>query len=472
MENRSVRNGHSTVRNSPTGKTPNENCHLLSSAMRFDLSDYREKLANRNVRVDLLAILFGIGSWICVNSMFIQLPLIVSKAPEGWSLPSYLSIIIQLGNIGPLCYTLFQKYSPRKLKDSYVIYVIYVIGCTASILMAFLFERTAVVGGENRSVALMALGFCFALVGCTSSVLFMPYMGRFREIYLITYLIGEGLSGFLSSIMALIQGVGGAPTCILVNPDTMEYIKETSPPRFETREFFIFVFVVMLISGLAFILLNKLKMCKREYAAGIINYGNDYSYDRSKTLDPNDKTNDQLEEHKEISPFTYKYLMVVMAIVSLIGSGVFPGIQSYSCLPYGYQSYHLTATLTAIANPVACFLAVFLKHTSVRFISFYFLLAAVLTAFLTATAVLHPQSMPLIGKTSGEVLIVLFWTLVTALISYVKLSITSVFRSQGGKSLVWVGSVSQIGSAVGALVTFFVVNYTDVFVSYEPSCPF
>lgn len=217
--------------------------------MRFDLSDYREKLANRNVRVDLLAILFGIGSWICVNSMFIQLPLIVSKAPESWSLPSYLSIIIQLGNIGPLCYTLFQKYSSRKLKDSYVILGIYVIGCTSSISMAFLYQKTAIVAGENRSVALMALGFCFAVVGCTSSVLFMPYMGRFREIYLITYLIGEGLSGFLSSIMALIQGVGGAPKCILVNPDTMEYRQETSPPRFETREFFIFVFVVMVVSG-------------------------------------------------------------------------------------------------------------------------------------------------------------------------------------------------------------------------------
>lgn len=146
-------------------------------------------------------------------------------------------------------------------------------------------------------------------------------------------------------------------------------------------------------------------MCKKEYAAGIISYGNDYSYDRSKTLDSNDK-NVPPEEHKEISPLTYKYLMVVMAIVSLIGSGVFPGISSYSCLPYGYQSYHLTATLTAIANPVACFLAVFLKHTSIKFISYYFLMAAVLTAYVLATATLSPQSMPLIGTTGGEALIV------------------------------------------------------------------
>lgn len=154
-------------------------------------------------------------------------------------------------------------------------------------------------------------------------------------------------------------------------------------------------------------MLNKLKMCKKEYAAGIINYGNDYSYDRSKTIDSNDKTvRADEDDHKELSSFTYKYLMIVMAIVSLIGSGVFPGIQSYSCLPYGYRSYHLTATLTAIANPVACFLAVFLKHTSVRFISYYFFLAAVLTAYILTTAVLKPPSMPLIGEYSGEVLIV------------------------------------------------------------------
>lgn len=146
-------------------------------------------------------------------------------------------------------------------------------------------------------------------------------------------------------------------------------------------------------------------MCKREYAAGIISYGNDYSYDRSAKLDSSDK-NVQLEDDKDISPLTYKYLMVLMAIVSLIGSGVFPGIQSFSCLPYGYQSYHLTATLTAIANPVACFLAVFLKHTSIKLISLYFLLVAVLTAYILSTAVISPQSLPLIGTTSGGVLIV------------------------------------------------------------------
>lgn len=54
------------------------------------------------------------------------------------------------------------------------------------------------------------------------------------------------------------------------------------------------------------------------------------------------------------------------------------------------------------------------------------------------------------------------------LISYIKLCITTVFRYQGGASLVWVGAVSQAGSFIGAIVTFAIVNYTGVFVSYDP----
>ena len=54
------------------------------------------------------------------------------------------------------------------------------------------------------------------------------------------------------------------------------------------------------------------------------------------------------------------------------------------------------------------------------------------------------------------------------LVSYIKLCITTVMRSQGGKSLVWTGGISQTGSAVGSILIFVLVNYTKIFVSYEP----
>lgn len=45
--------------------------------------------------VNLFAILFGIGAWVSVNGIWVELPLLV-HLPEGWALPSYLSVIIQV----------------------------------------------------------------------------------------------------------------------------------------------------------------------------------------------------------------------------------------------------------------------------------------------------------------------------------------------------------------------------------------
>lgn len=50
----------------------------------------------RKPLVDLLAMVFGIGAWVAINGMWVELPLLVTYLPEGWNLPSYLSVIIQV----------------------------------------------------------------------------------------------------------------------------------------------------------------------------------------------------------------------------------------------------------------------------------------------------------------------------------------------------------------------------------------
>lgn len=120
----------------------------------------KTRLTQRNVVVDLLAILFGIGTWIGVNSTYLQLPLLVASAPEGWTLPSYIVIIIQVANLGPILYTLLS----RKTNDSYLIYGLFGIGIIAAMLMSFLYDHTVIVGDEERSIPLLAVVFLLALV--------------------------------------------------------------------------------------------------------------------------------------------------------------------------------------------------------------------------------------------------------------------------------------------------------------------
>ena len=59
------------------------------------------------------------------------------------------------------------------------------------------------------------------------------------------------------------------------------------------------------------------------------------------------------------------FIFGVLAWVNALTNAVLPSVQSYSCLPYGNQAYHLAATMAAVANPVACFIAMFLPLRSV-----------------------------------------------------------------------------------------------------------
>jgi hypothetical protein len=74
------------------------------------------------------------------------------------------------------------------------------------------------------------------------------------------------------------------------------------------------------------------------------------------------------------------------------------------------------------------------------------------------------------GKVAQKIFFpqVISWTAVVGFASYIRLKITTIFRYQGGKSLVWVGAWTQIGSFVGAILSFGVVNFTGVFVSFFP----
>lgn len=116
--------------------------------------------------------------------------------------------------------------------------------------------------------------FFLSLVDCTSSVLFLPYMASFRAVYLNSYLVGEGLSGLVPAIFALVQGVGGNPECrevIRVNETTGEEETVTEAvsddPRFSVEVFFGLLLVMMVLSAAAFAAIDNLSTFDSERLA-------------------------------------------------------------------------------------------------------------------------------------------------------------------------------------------------------------
>jgi len=83
---------------------------------------------------------------------------------------------VQLSNVVPLAYgTLRQHGTPVRAT-----LVVLLLGAAAVAATGELWQKTAVVGGRERSVALLGGVFCCAAVDCTTTLLFWPFAAEFR----------------------------------------------------------------------------------------------------------------------------------------------------------------------------------------------------------------------------------------------------------------------------------------------------
>jgi len=438
-----------------------------------------------------MALFFGIGAWISINGMWVELPLLVQTLPEAWNLPSYMSVIIQMANVGPIAYSLLHTLRPTVVKETNSIYVVMTIGTISSLLLVFLWTQTTVVDGVQHSTALFVLLFFISLVDCSSSVLFMPFMANFRQVYLTSYLIGEGLSGFLPSLFALAQGVGGNPQCNATDASQAPFYP---PPRFSVSSFFLILFAMMVCSAAAFVVLNRSLVAKRERShplpvanssAPIEPIKNSSQSSERSTTTSIDEDSSQLRElsddqlssrhsseiwNSSISTSSMMGLLFMQCWICSLSNGALPSIQSYSCLPYGNTAYHLAVTLSSMANPLACIVAYYLPVNSVRIVQVMSGIGTLISGYIVALAAMSPAP-PLLGYSSGETVMIFSWVLSVGVLTYAKVSIASILRRQEGKgnqNLFWFGVCTQIGSAVGSIVAFLLVNVFNLFTPYYP----
>ncbi|CAN0327921.1 unnamed protein product [Lampetra planeri] len=429
--------------------------------------------------VHALTCVFGVASWVAINGMWVELPVIVPQIPEGWYLPSYLTVLIQLANVGPLAITLAHRFRPGCLDEVPLIYAILALGAVACLLLAFLWDRTTVIAGADRSTALLALTFFLSLVDCTSSVTFLPFMMRLQPGYMTSYYVGEGLSGLLPGLVALGQGAGFS-TCVNVSiadangtagdngTSIYEVQTEYRAANFSPRIFFLILCGMMAASMAAFVMLNHLPLARREYSHEGLQKLGSLRHGEVTVAGPREPSQRETDASscRSLSRLEFVAIFLILAWANGLTNGVLPSVQSYSCLPYGNTAYHLSATLAALANPIACFVAVF-KPSRSLVLSMLTLLGSVFGAYILAMAVMSPCPL-LLGTDAGTILIVLAWVLFTGALSYVKVMVGVVLRDQGHSALLFCGAVEQLGSAVGALAMFPLVNVYGVFTAGEP----
>uniref|UniRef100_A0A0B6ZZR7 Riboflavin transporter n=1 Tax=Arion vulgaris TaxID=1028688 RepID=A0A0B6ZZR7_9EUPU len=454
--------------------------------------------------------------------MWAELPLFVETAKEGWKLPSYIIVISQIANIGPLLFVIISCLAPQtkpKL-EKVTSFVVIIISMVSSFLLAFFWKHTSYVGGDEHSTALLTLNFFLAIGDCTSSVSFYAFMSHMKPEYMATLFVGEGLSGMIPAVLAIIQGAGDIK-CNGTIPMSTE-------PKFSVRVYFFILTGIILLSGISFLLLNLSSYCKSEMIDqssdnhektisqikksttmyGTLDNQDSKVYSTSYTGqsdEPNtepsgfpqenaDKmdfltsSNIPLKETNEPDEITYicksikKYVRVtdipmwkfflylfIIVLINMTLTSFLSSIQIYSVLPYGLDYYHLTATLPQIANPMASFFALLFMAENTGIILTVTLLGQVCVGYLIYAAAMSPTP-PLHGESGGGEVSVVIWIVVTLLLVYAKVCIAGILRRHGRNALIWAGAFTQIGALIGALVGYVLVNEYNLFKD-APYCP-
>ncbi|XP_053348199.1 solute carrier family 52, riboflavin transporter, member 2 isoform X2 [Clarias gariepinus] len=413
----------------------------------------------------ILVAFFGMGSWIAVNSFWVELPVVVSVLPEGWNLPAYLSVLIAFGNVGPLAVTITHHFAPGCLNERVLIHVIQALAVLASAFLALFWSEVATVAGAQRSIAFLLLSLVLATVCCTSNVTFLPFMFRYPPQYIRTFFVGQGLSALFPCIVALGQGVGKVECVETENGTHPHYLKENFP----AQDFFWFLSVMLAISSLSFLALTYTVATSSE--ASQVPEQETEKYQGQETHPLQNEATPVSEEHAEVerkdtvvSFWTLHniYLLLLLGISTALTNGVLPSVQSFSCLPYGTMAFHLSVVLGNLANPLACFVAMAVILRSSVGLTLMSLGGGLFAVYLLVLAALSPCP-PLLGTNAGVAMVVISWIIFTFLFSYVKVVVSTLLHEQGHTALLWCGVFIQVGSLIGALTMFPLVSVYQVF---------
>jgi riboflavin transporter 2 len=336
------------------------------------------------------------GSWIAVNAVFIELPIFVNHLPEGWNLPSYLSVVVQIANIGPLVYTVWSTLRPEGSHERVFVFLMVSSSSFAVLLLAFLWKETSKIGGEDHSTALLVLTFILSFSACMSSVVFLPFMSRLKVKYMAPFFVGMGLSGLLPSLISLVQGVGrtecrNSSQFNAVTNESFYKVQEVfQSPKIPVKYFYFVIYTLMLISGISFALLNFLPYCKTEH----ININDTLSQKHQSNEENQDNLmgirNENGKVKKSLCIKNNIIYLIVLVWINALLNGVLLSVQSYACLPYGKEFYHYFVTGSKIVDPVAGFLNFFIVVKSGKGIGCLTITGSVFATYIVVMAAMSP----------------------------------------------------------------------------------
>ena len=188
-----------------------------------------------------------------------------------------------------------------------------------------------------------------------STVTFLPYIGgHYTKEYIIPNYIGESLSSVIPATLAMIQGYQKNINCTLYNlynnTNVSDVFYTKVSMNYSVSIYFVFMFVLLLISLISFSLLNHSKTAI-DARKLVFESFNDIVLTESNT-DSSPNTNSlSISSIPFINPEKKKEIYCLLSLaflVSFLFYGFLPGLISYSTLPYGDAYFHLAINFSKL----------------------------------------------------------------------------------------------------------------------------
>ncbi|EFC38246.1 predicted protein [Naegleria gruberi] len=324
-----------------------------------------------NLIIYSLIILFGLSSWIAVNGIYSEIPLLGYVMPEGYAIAVDMNLSLQLANIVPFMYfvfMIFKKMIQRKLKptttrkstfdivDTVSILSLFVIGIGALIGMSFLWNIPI----NGRSWPFLIMMFLVGVSDCTSTLLFYPFVLHFKHAYSSALLIGESLTGLIASIISIIQN-------------------STPTPLFPFWVFCIIIAGITAISLVSYCLLRFLPYSKKELRRDV------------DALD--EETRELIVKKRPLMTWSTVRLIFFQFLISCSENGVVVSIMPYVFAHYKHHATLLQYAITIgmIISPIASGVAYLVPFYNFFIAMFCHLIWIVGACFLTVIAFNNPN---------------------------------------------------------------------------------
>lgn len=256
----------------------------------------------------------------------------VEELPERWRLPSILTLISQIGQIGPLIFIIGRRIFPNKFTNANAITIVLFVGALSCFCLAVFWRKTLFVFNEYRSVYLYLFSLSLSLLDSLSTITFLPYVGEFfSKEYIIPNYIGESLSSFIPGILAIIQGVGSPDECLNVtSTDNSTTVISGVKTKFSVSVYFVLMGLLICTSIISFLSINFAPYFKRMRKSNHL----EESVNSEKT-----KLN--INQTK-----TVKIMLFISFLGGFTNYGYLPGLMSYSTIPYGGDFMYLAVNLS------------------------------------------------------------------------------------------------------------------------------